>query len=180
MGQSIKSQNSDKNGNSGTLRLLGEGESFRTRLCELLEESALFSDLERTEIEYLGRWFKAYKADPGTTVIKEGEKNANLYIVAKGELHILKQTSQYKNKRIARVKAGKCLGEMGILDGCPLSATAIAATNTTLLLITQSNFEHILQQNAKLGVKLLQKLGKMVSLRLRQTSGQLAGFLDSE
>ena len=166
-----------KTQNTPSLSLLGEGDSFHSSLCSMLEETSLFSDLDRLEIEYLSRWFKAYSAPAGAVVTREGERAPCLYVVAKGELHVLKETGAYENRRIAQIKAGKSLGEMGILDGCPISATTVAATNSVLLLITQNNFQNVIEQNPKLGVKLLLKLGKMVSLRLRQTSGQLAEFL---
>ena len=89
----------------------------------------------------------------------------------------MKEAGPYENKRIASIKAGKSIGEMSILDGCPLSATVVTTNESTLLMITKNNFEHVLEQNPKLGTKLLLKLGKMVSLRLRQTTGQLAEFL---
>ena len=50
-------------------------------------------------------------------------------------------------------------GEMSIIDGLPRSASAVAAEETTALVLTKEKFELILTDNPKLGVSPLCKTG---------------------
>jgi CRP/FNR family transcriptional regulator, cyclic AMP receptor protein len=162
------------------VKLLGEGDSFRPRLCQLLEGCKLLEDMNVSEIEYLAHWFKAYAAPAYSCVINEGDKQTGLYLVNEGRLEVLKQGSTQQSQSIAQINAGKCIGEMSLIDGCSMSATVIAKTDTILLVISRMNFETLLERNPKLGVKLLLKIGKMISLRLRQATGKLADFIETE
>ena len=76
--------------------------------------------------------------------------------------------------KVADIKAGGSIGEMGILDGEPVSASAIASVDSVVFTISGADFEKLVSENEKLGVKLLWKIGKIISLRLRRTTGLLA------
>ena len=60
---------------------------------------------------------------------------------------------------------------MSLIDEEPRSAAAVAAEDTLLLILTQESFAQILHTYHALGVKLLMKITRMVSQRLRSTSG---------
>ena len=68
---------------------------------------------------------------------------------------------------------------MSLIDEEPRSAAAVAAEDTLLLILTQESFAQILHTYHALGVKLLMKITRMVSQRLRSTSGMLTDALES-
>jgi CRP-like cAMP-binding protein len=76
--------------------------------------------------------------------------------------------------KIADIKAGGTIGEMGIVDGRPLSASAIASTDSVILMITRADFSTLVKENGDLGVKLFWNIARIISMRLRQTTGLLA------
>jgi CRP-like cAMP-binding protein len=63
---------------------------------------------------------------------------------------------------------------MGILDDEPVSASAIATVDSVVFIITGPDFKKLVSENHALDVKLLWKIGKIISLRLRRTTGLLA------
>lgn len=159
------------------LEQLGFGTSFRDSVCELLEGIPMFADLPRREIEILAQYVGAYSAKPGTQVFAEGGRSNFLCFVAAGSLEVLKEQKENHRPRLALIRAGKAVGEMAFLDKQPHSASVVASTDTTLLLLTALGFERLSEEHPRLALKLLWRLSQLLSHRLRQTSGQLVDFL---
>lgn len=133
-----------------------------------------FSDLEQDELESVTQWIKPYKAELGATIFEEGKQSPHLCLIAEGEISIFKEISDSEHLKVADIKAGGSIGEMGILDGEPVSASAIASVESVVFTISGEDFEKLVSENKSLGVKLLWKIGKIISLRLRKTTGLLA------
>jgi CRP/FNR family transcriptional regulator, cyclic AMP receptor protein len=95
-------------------------------------------------------------------------------LIAEGEISIFKEISKSEHLKVADIKAGGSIGEMGILDEEPISASAIASISSIVFLISGGDFKKMVSENESLGVKLLWKIGKIISVRLRKTTGLLA------
>ena len=156
------------------LTLMGEGDTFRETTCKLIKKTDFFSDFAPGDIEYLSNWVKAYSAPTGTYIFKEGSTSASLCFLVKGDISIFKETTPNEHMKIADISAGGTIGEMGIVDGHPLSASAIATSDAVVLLMDRVDFEDLVHAQCALGVKLLWKISQIISLRLRQTTGLLA------
>lgn len=163
------------------LELEGGGADFQDELCRMLEDTRIFADLDRDDIEILAQWMNVYRARKGVRIFREGEKNAGLCVLVKGKIAIFKEADgPQQSKLIATVRAGRCIGEMSVVDGQPLSATAVAAEESTVLLVSKDNFHKLIERYPVLGSKLLMKIASMISLRLRHTTGQLVDYLEVE
>ncbi len=156
------------------LILLGEGDGFKDKACELIKKTDFFRDFSPADIEFLSGWVKAYSAPSGTYIFKEGGTMASLCFLVDGDISIFKETTPNEHLKIADISSGGTIGEMGIVDGQPLSASAIAASDSTVLLMSRNDFEDLVHEQCALGVKLLWKISQIISLRLRQTTGLLA------
>ena len=162
------------------LQLLDNGDSFRKATYKFIKESDFFSDLTDDEMNILARWMKAYSADTGCVVLNEGDKSNCLCIIVKGMINIFKGLPHDEHLKIAEVAEGESIGEMGIIDGEPFSASAIASEDSVVLLITREDFEDIVAQNQELGNKLLWKMARILTARLRHTTKRLAALLTGE
>lgn len=159
------------------LHLFDDGDSFRKAAYRSIKESDFFSEFDDDEIEILSRWTKAYAANTGCVVLNEGDKSNCLCIIIKGVINIFKGLPNDEQLKIAEVTAGESIGEMGIIDGEPFSASAIASEDAIVLLITREDFEDIVNQHRELGNKLLWKLAKILTARLRHTTIRLAEII---
>lgn len=170
---------SHDNGALGSLKLMGSGQAFRDELCAMIETTQMFRDFEWHDIETLSGYMQAYEAGKGTTLFHEGENGTYLYLVIKGKVDIFKEDHHNKEKIFASIGSGKTLGEMAIIDGEPRSATAIVAEPTTLAILTKTNFLRIVSEKPSLATKILLKVARLLSQRLRHTSGQLVDYLEN-
>jgi CRP-like cAMP-binding protein len=167
----------NKGADTDMLELLGDGEGFRDQLCGLIESSAMFGELSRAEVQILARYMRAYLAKKGATIFKEGEKGQFMAVVLEGRVDILKETHERVKKKVATVRPGKSMGEMSLLDELPYSATAVAREDTTLLMLTKLQFERLSEEQPVTCNLLLRQIARLMSLRLRQTTGILLDYL---
>ena len=161
------------------LKLIAERENQPGKVCDLIEKSGFFSDLDRDEMEMLAFWMKAYTAPAGTLILKEGEAASScLCIIVEGTVNIFKQSEPNDDHvKIAEIESGASIGEMSVIDGKPLSASAISLTDSTILIMTRDDFQNLLKKNSNLGIKILYRVAKLISERLRTTTGRLADLL---
>jgi CRP-like cAMP-binding protein len=160
-----------------SLSLLGDGESFKQELCSMIERTQMFKGFTRAEIEALAKYTRAYGVEAGKVIFREGQKAAYLCIISEGRVDVLKQNEDRENKKVNTIRDGRSFGEMAVIDDMPHSATTVAADAVKLLMITKQKLEQLTRDQPALGVKVLWELAKLMSLRLRQTTGTLVDKL---
>lgn len=161
------------------LCLLGSGKAFRDELCNMISGTRMFRDFEWHDIEALSDYMQAYSAECGITLFREGDSGTFLCLILRGKVDVLKKDQNEKMKIVASISDGKTLGEMSIIDGEPRSASAVTAEATTLALLTKGNFQRIVQEKPGLATQILLQVSRLLSQRLRSTSGKLVDYLEN-
>lgn len=167
-----------KNDILDSLKLLGTGKAFQDELCSMISTTQMFRDFEWHDIEALSAYMQAYEASAGTTLFREDEKGSYLCLIIKGKVDIYKKDHNNIKKIVSTISSGKTLGEMAIIDGERRSATAIVSEHTTLTVLTENNFLRIITEKPALATNILLKISRLLSQRLRQTSGKLVDYLE--
>lgn len=144
---------------------------------ELLTQSAIFKDLDDDELEHIAEICKTQEFKFGQHIFKEGDKGNRLYIISKGEVRISRDVPGSGEEALAVLKQGACFGEMAVLDRSERSTDAIANTDCTLLTITRSDFDLLLDFNRELAYKVLWSVVRLLCGRLRITNDNLRSFL---
>ncbi|HZW26599.1 MAG TPA: cyclic nucleotide-binding domain-containing protein [Gallionella sp.] len=160
------------------LEILGSGVASSTKIASMLEDAQMLKDFEWSQIEALANYVQLYRATPKTVLFREGDRGDFMCIVLEGKLEIHKEDNQRVDKTVSTVLPGRSLGEMTIVDGEPRSATAVAVQTSTLAVLTQQNFKRIMEEKPALSAKLLLEIARLLSQRLRLTSGILVDYLD--
>src|SRR6185437_14348795 len=124
----------------GNLELIGDGPSFRETLCTMLSAEKCFADFPQTDIDILARHMKAYRASEDTTIIREGERNGFLCVLVEGHVNVYKEDGQGNVKLLSSIMKGRIFGEVSLIDEFPSSASVIADTPATIILMTGENF----------------------------------------
>lgn len=119
-----------------------------------------------TEDDIISQYGKKYAA--GDYVFREGEHGEVMYIIHKGKVNITKMTGDGE-KVLVTLTSGDFFGEMAIIDKAPRSAGAVAAEDTICIVLDEEVFEQQMQRNAKIVKKIL----KNMSARLRAMNEQL-------
>jgi CRP/FNR family cyclic AMP-dependent transcriptional regulator len=125
----------------------------------------LFEGFSEQDARDFLTWAKRFDARPLEPIIREGDRDQDMYIVAAGRLRVVKSTGG-EEEELATLEAGDSFGEIALLDSLPRSASVVAMTHSTLL-----RFERrYLVKIPAVSLKLYRNIASMVASRLRDTS----------
>lgn len=159
---------------SGLVETIGQDAEKR---AGFLDQTRWANDFSWKEIESLASYMVLCRVAKGETLFQEGAEGDSLIIIVKGSVHIEKENMGRKKKGIATLGSGQTLGEMSLIDGERRSATAVAATDLLLLVLSKPGLDQLIEEKPGLAVKFIMKTARFLSQRLRKTSGDLADFL---
>lgn len=146
-------------------------------IASLLKRLKLFSDLESPSLLKLSSLFKEKIFKGGDTIFDEDSIGNSMMIITSGEVRVSQKSDPDNEEALVVLKKGDLFGEMGLLEDLPRSATVIAHTNVVILEIERVDFLGFLKTECEAGVKILLKLSKILSSRLRETDTKLKTFI---
>jgi CRP/FNR family cyclic AMP-dependent transcriptional regulator len=139
----------------------------------------LFDSFNVDELSVLAKHMSYVHLRSGEFLFVEGDKGNFMGFVVRGVLEVLKKAETGENIIIARLTKGSSIGEMALIDKSPRSATVIAKQPTTMVTLTDKGFEILTEKSPTLGVKVIQKVARLLSLNMRRTSSRLADLLQT-
>jgi len=162
------------------LEHLGDATAYAGKIHELIPRCALLENFSHAEVRLLSHFMEMFRAEAGAEIIREGEGGDFMVLVVEGAVEVRKRDQWNTPQVMARVEAGRTLGEMSMIDGEPRFATCVAADTVVLAVIGRENLARVIVEQPMLGAKLLMELVLMLSQRLRATSERLLGLLDEQ
>ena len=96
------------------------------------------------------RKFKA-----GEMIFEEGDPAAELFVVQSGQVEI-----QTGDRRLDTLYPDSIFGEMALIDAAPRSASAIAATDVTLVPITEKQFLYLISQTPFFALNVMRAMAR--------------------
>lgn len=108
-----------------------------------LKSAPLFADLDSEELAALADITAEHEFKPGEIIFKEGQAPDDLYILVRGKVEVFRQIGSTAQP-IAILGEKECVGEMGILDDVPRSATVRAIEPTLALRIGRESFRELI------------------------------------
>ncbi|MDT3678200.1 MAG: cyclic nucleotide-binding domain-containing protein [Burkholderiaceae bacterium] len=161
------------------LKPIGRASDFADQIHGLMTKTPLFSGLDIDETRKLGTFMYVYEAQPGVTIINEGETGDFMMLLMQGMVDVLRRNRYNYPSRIAVAHAGHSLGEMSMFDGEPRFASCVTLENSRIAVLTRDALMLVLGDEPALGNKILLKLVQLLSERLRQTSAKLVSYLEA-
>ncbi|OGV66448.1 MAG: hypothetical protein A2283_06935 [Lentisphaerae bacterium RIFOXYA12_FULL_48_11] len=166
-------QNTENNQKSLNMRLPPQ------KLAEMLDRTRWASDFSWSQISKISEHMQAFSSSKGTVIFREGATDQSLGIIVEGKVDIIK-TDRDVSSLIATLLPSQSFGEMSLVDGEPRSASVVASTDVVMLILDKDGFLEMSRVVPGLAFKLLLKISKMISQRLRKTSGQLVDHLHTD
>jgi len=144
--------------------------------AELLEQTNWANEFSWEQICIISKSIKAVKAKKDRVVFREGDLEKSMGIIVSGAIDIYKQ-SEGETKKITTLHKSYTFGEMALVDDEPRSATGITNQDSIIFFLTREKLQLIAAENPALGFKLLWKISRIISQRLRNTTGKLIDYI---
>lgn len=161
-----------------TLENLGVGTDVEDQIFTMIGRSKFFSDFTRNDVRLLAGEMQVYRAQPGQTIIREGDIDDYMMLIVGGRVEIMKKDRNAAMQRMTSVGPGATLGEMSMIDGEPRFATCTAQEVTIFTVLSRDAMVRLILEEPSLGSKILIKLVTLLSARLRQTSSSLLHYME--
>ena len=152
--------------------------SISSALRNNIRQLELFTDLLDDEINILVKHAKIHSLDEGEVLFQEGDDGDFFAIVIDGLIEITKRIENENSIIIASLTNGATLGEMALIDHETRSASAIAATPTTIFVLSRQSFDTLIDQSPRCGVKLIRKIATILCSNIRRTSNLFADSIE--
>jgi len=163
-----------------SLEAIPKSRAFRIEICESLSRSPLFNDWSWEELDTLSSHMAGYRAKAGDLLFEEGDEGDAMGLLLSGQIEVRKLDAAGVAQFVTHIVAGRTFGEMAAIDGQERSATCITTEPCVLAVLPKAQFERILMDNQALGIKLLMRVTRLLSQRLRLVNGTLVDFLSKD
>jgi CRP-like cAMP-binding protein len=142
----------------------------------------LFSAMPKEALRDLVGAFEMITVPAGHCVIEEGEEGSEAYIVARGELEVLRRSGEEDGKPImlARLASGALFGEMALLSRAPRAASVVATRPSILLVAKREALEEVAEGRPEVAVELAAHCRRRMVANLGRTSPVLVAVPPQE
>ena len=143
---------------------------------EILRRIDIFGELSEEELSAVERCIERKSAASGELLVREGEASEELYIIETGEVCVFREAGgdgdveAREEVKLATLGAGKCFGEMSLLDDLPPSASVRSTEDCELLAIGRLDLNVLLNWDTILAAKMWRTFARMLSRRLRDAN----------
>ena len=139
-----------------------------------LARSEICDGMTADEIEELSAAVARQSFAAGAVILRQDHAADDLVVVESGRVRIVAET-RVGTVRLATTGAGTFLGEMGLIEGRPRSASVVAETDVVLLRIARATLDGLRDDRGRrTRSKLLMNVAASLSDRLRRTTSELA------
>ncbi|MDX1906522.1 MAG: cyclic nucleotide-binding domain-containing protein [Bacteroidia bacterium] len=136
-----------------------------------LQETPLFSGLNREQLEVVSRKAKVRQYFAGDVIVWQGQPSTALFIITNGIVAV-KSVSHGKENILAYLMPGNTFGEVGILENQARSASVAAVSEVDVIVLQRDDFLDILNSYAGVAIELARILGRYLVQSSRRLSQQ--------
>lgn len=150
-------------------------DSYRT----ILGSSVVFQGLPAGELDPVLSTAELITRKPKDLILSEGSPTDGLYIVLEGEVEVFlperaaSGVLRPSRVRLGRLGPGRCLGEYGVIDDQPSSASVEALAPVKLCFFSKARFRQLVERHDRIGRVVYANLLRYLVTRLRGKNKEL-------
>ena len=134
---------------------------------------SLYAGLSPDEVRVLQDAMPEQRFSPGEALLTAGGASDAMMLVLEGSASVFVPAPGGGRVRLAGVRRGATVGEMGFLDAAPRSATVEAQTSVCAAVLTRAAYEQLAREHPAIVQRLLTNLALALAARVR-SANQLA------
>ncbi len=152
------------------------GSASADRAATLLSAPSALMQLDHDEARTVVAYMTPQRINEGVTFIREGdsENTGFMLLVLDGEVTVeTLMASRSAPVTVTVLGPGHLIGEMGLLDGAPRSASCIASTDLRCAVLTRTALKDLLNDDPRTAAKLVMAISFRIAQRMRDSQAKL-------
>lgn len=146
----------------------------------IVRNSTVGSELTEEKAKLLAEKLGVRQLQDGELLVKEGEADQTLFILAAGKLTVTSKDVDGVDQAVYVMHEGECAGTRAFVEQSPRKATLRAIGNTTVYTLAPADFEALLDANPRLAFMVMRALFRVTHAnlaRMNQESRELANYI---
>lgn len=152
------------------------GSSSADRAAEMLSAPSALLQLNHQEARTVVAYMRPHKIPEGATFIREGDTDNTdfMLLLLDGEVTIETiVVSRTQPITVTVLGPGSLIGEMGLLDGAPRSASCTAMSDLRCAILTRDALSQLLDDDPRTAAKLMMAISLRIAQRMRENQDKL-------
>ncbi len=153
-----------------------EGSSSAELAAEMLTTPTALTQLSHNEARIVVSYMLPHRIAQGTTFIQQGDSKRTdfMLLVLDGEVTVESiVVCRSSPITVTVLGPGHVIGELGLLDGEPRSASCTATTELRCAILTRAALKRLLDDDPRTAAKLMMALSLRIAERLRESADKL-------
>ncbi|MBN2401446.1 MAG: GGDEF domain-containing protein [Spirochaetes bacterium] len=142
-----------------------------------LKKVSLFNSFSQEELGIVYPCLKSIRIKRNEMLFTEGDEGNKFFIVKSGSVASSIKCQDGSQREIAVFKPQDFFGEMSIFENAPRSATCYAKEESVLYEFQKSNFFSLLKAHPDFTIRIMYKMLKIITQRLRSTGNFLSDMV---
>lgn len=147
---------------------------------KLVRNSTVGTELTEEKAKLLAEKLGVRHLKDGEFLVKEGEADQTLYVLATGKLTVISKNADGVEKTVYSMKEGECAGTRAFVEQTPRKATLRAVGAATVYTLTPKDFESLLDAHPRVAFRVMRALFRVTHAnlsRMNQESEQLTNYI---
>ena len=140
--------------------------------ADMFRHIPVLADLTEAEHEALAHMLRVRELPANQPIFWIGDKGEDMYIIQKGRVRLSYPNTTGTEVTLSVLGSGAFFGELSLLDGGARTATAIAETPVSLLVLGRADFQQFLRNNPAAATHVIITLAK----RQREAMEKIRGI----
>lgn len=157
-----------------------ENSAIAERAAELLAAPTALMQLTPEDARVVVRYMQFHHIEEGDTFIQEGDTRDTSFMVLILEGEVAVETiavSRTEPVMVTVLGPGSLIGEMGLLDGEPRSASCTARSPMHCIILSRQALEELMEDHPRVAAKLMLVVALRIAERLRSNADKLKMFV---
>lgn len=146
------------------------------KAAQLLLTRTAVAGLSESDAREVVGFMLLRRIQAGTVFIKEGEVTHNdfMMLILDGDVAVENEVASVHDSVIMTIIGpGSLIGEMGVLDGAPRSATCTASTDLAVAVLSREELLQLIERKPSVAARFMLAVSKRLSDRLRAANRKI-------
>lgn len=149
------------------------------QIFERARSLPLFASLSEAELQAVLLQCQIALYLENKIIFREGAHGDGLMVVLQGDISLRCAAEDGVTVEVATLGEGAVLGEMAVIDPAPRAATAVASSNTVLLIMQKEILDQLIASDHPAASKVLQQVLQLLAVRFRTMEDRIEELFES-